>query len=148
MAVLQRKEAEARSCRVLYDMQAPAEPLVQFDSFINGEPLQNADLVAWVTIGALHTPTAEDMPVTTTSSTGVKFLVRPLNYFDESPATDLTRSFYTTGVPHPDSTPVQVNNLYSAPLAAAGAAAGGAGAGACFPPLKPPFDYVNTAAAA
>jgi hypothetical protein len=137
--VLQRKETEYSSGWGLYDMQAPAEPLVNFDSYIDGDslvqkvggrlgaagplhwsvllllrcaalrsapahfspPLPHAppphaharpqDLVAWVTVGKHHKPTSEDLPVTTTPATEVGFYIRPANYFDESPATRLTR---------------------------------------------------------
>lgn len=146
VAVTQRKESEQRSCRVLYDMQAPGEPLVRFDSFINGESLQNADLVAWVTVGTMHTPTSEDVPVTTTSGTAVRFFIKPLNYFDESPATDLTRSFFTVGVVHPNSTDLQLNTVFASAPPAAAAAGGGNGSaaagGTCFLPPTSPFDYV------
>lgn len=146
MAVLQRKETEQRSCRVLYDMQAPGDPLVTFDSFISGDPVQNTDLVAWVTVGTIHTPSAEDVPVTTTSTTAVRFFIRPVNYFDESPVTDLTRTFFATGAVHPYTPTVQVNNVFiptSTSTAAGNSTSSSvASAGMCFGPPTAPFDFV------
>jgi diamine oxidase len=97
VAVTQRHESEYHSCRVLYDMQAPSEPLVEFDDYTNGESLVQQDLVFWVTVGAMHLPTSEDAPVTTTPGTSAGFFIRPNNYFDESPVTDLTRRFFKVG---------------------------------------------------
>lgn len=91
---------------------------MEFDSFTNGESLVNADLVAWVMVGALHLPSAEDVPVTTTSSTAVRFLIRPLNYFDESPATDLTRTFFATGSAYPRTSVMNVDGVNAPPGAA------------------------------
>ncbi len=38
------------------------------------------DLVAWVTIGATHMPSSEDIPITTTPLTRVSFFIRPHKY--------------------------------------------------------------------
>jgi primary-amine oxidase len=119
VAVTRRSEAEQRSCRVLYDMQAPGEPLLQFDDFLNGESLVAQDLVAWVMVGSLHLPSSEDVPVTTTSTTTVRFFIRPLNYFNESPATDLTRGFFATGAStHPDTPALSVDAAAAPPAEA------------------------------
>ncbi len=106
VAVLQRKEDEQFSGYGLYDMQAPGEPLRQFDDYINGESLVQEDLVAWVTVGKLHLPSAEDLPVTSTPATEASFYIRPANYFDESPAIRLTRKYFKTHntfADHPES---------------------------------------------
>lgn len=114
VVVLRRKDSEARSCRVLYDMQAPAEPLVQFEDYINGESLTQTDLVAWVTVGSTHVPSSEDIPITTTPLTRVSFFIRPHNYFDESPATDLLH--YIHIVPESDSAPADITDTVSIPV--------------------------------
>ena len=44
------------------------------------------DLVAWVTVGFLHIPHAEDIPNTTTPGNSVGFLLRPFNFFPEDPS--------------------------------------------------------------
>lgn len=107
VAILKRKETEQRSCRVFYDMQAPQEPLVKFDSFFDGDSLVDTDLVAWVMVGSLHFPSSEDAPITTTSGTEVRFLLRPHNYFDENPVTDLTQRMFKTGTLYPDGAAAQ-----------------------------------------
>ena len=78
-------------------LQAPGEPLLEFNDFINGESLVQEDLVAWVCLGSIHMPTTEDVPVTTTPVTASTFFIRPHNYFDESPATDLTGHIFKAG---------------------------------------------------
>lgn len=47
-------------------------------------PLQ--DLVAWVTVGFLHVPHAEDIPNTATPGNAVGFFLRPFNFFSEDPS--------------------------------------------------------------
>lgn len=44
------------------------------------------DLVAWVTVGFLHVPHAEDIPNTATPGNAVGFFLRPFNFFDEDPS--------------------------------------------------------------
>ncbi|CAM5095301.1 unnamed protein product, partial [Eretmochelys imbricata] len=44
------------------------------------------DLVAWVTVGFLHIPHAEDVPNTATPGNAVGFFLRPFNFFDEDPS--------------------------------------------------------------
>lgn len=44
------------------------------------------DLVAWVTVGFLHVPHAEDVPNTATPGNAVGFFLRPFNFFDEDPS--------------------------------------------------------------
>ena len=48
--------------------------------WLAGESTDDKDLVAWVTIGALHVPRAEDVPVI--NNFGVGFSIQPRNYFD------------------------------------------------------------------
>lgn len=117
IAVTQRKESEAKSGYPLYDMQAPQDAVVNFDSYLNGESLVNQDLVAWVMIGNIHIPTSEDIPATTTAHTSLSFLIRPMNYFDESPAIDLTRRFHKTGNLYPATTATNIDTV-NTPLSA------------------------------
>lgn len=44
------------------------------------------DLVAWVTVGFLHVPHAEDIPNTATPGNAVGFFLRPFNFFSEDPS--------------------------------------------------------------
>lgn len=42
--------------------------------------------MAWVTVGFLHVPHAEDIPNTATPGNSVGFFLRPFNFFDEDPS--------------------------------------------------------------
>lgn len=44
------------------------------------------DLVAWVTVGFLHVPHAEDIPNTATPGNSVGFFLRPFHFFNEDPS--------------------------------------------------------------
>lgn len=111
IAVTQRKDSEPKSGYPLYDMQAPADAVVNFDSYINGESLANEDLVAWVMIGNIHIPSSEDIPSTTTAHTSLSFLIKPFNYFDESPAIDLTTRVHKTGNTYPNTPSTNIDKV-------------------------------------
>ncbi|XP_075771715.1 diamine oxidase [copper-containing] [Pelodiscus sinensis] len=86
LAVTRHHEKEATSSS-LYAQHDPWQPTVDFESFIrNDENIENQDLVAWVTVGFLHIPHAEDVPNTATPGNVVGFLLRPFNFFDEDPS--------------------------------------------------------------
>ncbi|XP_069502057.1 diamine oxidase [copper-containing] [Ambystoma mexicanum] len=86
MAVTRQRDREDTSTS-LYTQNDPWEPLVSFENFIrNNENIVNEDLVAWVTVGFLHIPHAEDIPNTATPGNVVGFFLRPFNYFDEDPS--------------------------------------------------------------
>ena len=50
--------------------------------------------MAWVTVGFLHIPHAEDIPNTVTVGNGVGFFLRPYNFFDQEPSMDSADSIY------------------------------------------------------
>ncbi|XP_041422742.1 amiloride-sensitive amine oxidase [copper-containing]-like [Xenopus laevis] len=86
LAVTRHSNAEPTSSSI-YAQNEPWDPLVYFENFIhNNEDIVNKDLVAWVTVGFLHIPHAEDIPNTTTPGNAVGFLLRPFNFFDEDPS--------------------------------------------------------------
>uniref|UniRef100_A0A493TSE3 Amine oxidase n=1 Tax=Anas platyrhynchos platyrhynchos TaxID=8840 RepID=A0A493TSE3_ANAPP len=86
LAVTRHHENEAVSSS-LYTQNDPWEPLVNFESFIrDDESIEDQDLVAWVTVGFLHIPHAEDVPNTATPGNAVGFFLRPFNFFDEDPS--------------------------------------------------------------
>ncbi|XP_003979043.1 diamine oxidase [copper-containing] [Takifugu rubripes] len=86
LAVSLHKDNEATSSS-LYAQGNPWEPLVSFEDFIrDNESIVNQDLVAWVTVGFLHVPHAEDIPNTATPGNSVGFFLRPFNFFDEDPS--------------------------------------------------------------
>ncbi|XP_041282201.1 primary amine oxidase, lung isozyme-like [Onychostruthus taczanowskii] len=93
LAVTRRKEEEPTSTSI-YNQNDPWTPTVAFADFINNETITNQDLVAWITVGFLHIPHAEDIPNTVTVGNGVGFFLRPYNYFNEDPSVDSPDSVY------------------------------------------------------
>ncbi|XP_059812488.1 membrane primary amine oxidase-like [Hypanus sabinus] len=85
LAVTKHKDNEQRSSSN-YNQNNMWKPPVYFDDFINGESIQNEDLVAWITAGFLHIPHAEDIPNTATSGNAIGFFLRPVNYFNNDPS--------------------------------------------------------------
>uniref|UniRef100_A0A8D2M9J9 Amine oxidase n=1 Tax=Zonotrichia albicollis TaxID=44394 RepID=A0A8D2M9J9_ZONAL len=75
LAVTRRKEEEPASTSV-YNQNDPWTPTVAFADFINNETITNQDLVAWITVGFLHVPHAEDIPNTVTVGNSVGFFLR------------------------------------------------------------------------
>ncbi|KJE93655.1 hypothetical protein CAOG_04412 [Capsaspora owczarzaki ATCC 30864] len=92
LAVTVRHESEERSTESLYDMQAPDDPIVSFDDFLaNDENIVQQDIVAWVAVGMMHQPHAEDVPITLTVGSMTGFVLKPFNFFDTNPAMDLAQ---------------------------------------------------------
>lgn len=85
------------------------------------------DLVAWISVGFLHVPHAEDVPNTVTVGNGIGFFLRPYNYFDEDPSVDSPDSVYFSS--EQDAGACGANPLACLPPAVA-----------CAPHL-PPFHY-------
>ncbi|NWX44034.1 AOC1 oxidase, partial [Steatornis caripensis] len=86
LAVTRHHENEPSSSSI-YAQNDPWEPLVSFEGFLrNNENIEDQDLVAWVTVGFLHVPHAEDVPNTATPGNAVGFFLRPFNFFDEDPS--------------------------------------------------------------
>ncbi|NXA10095.1 AOC1 oxidase, partial [Sapayoa aenigma] len=86
LAVTRRHENEPSSSSI-YSQNNPWDPPVTFESFIrNNETIEDQDLVAWVTVGFLHVPHAEDVPNTATPGNAVGFFLRPFNFFNEDPS--------------------------------------------------------------
>jgi hypothetical protein len=93
----------------IYNQGMLANPAMQFDSMINGEPLRNTDVVAWVSAGLFHIPTAEDAPVTPTTGNHIGFSLIPFNWGDENHATDMADMIHLTKVTQPAEVPVQAS---------------------------------------
>ncbi|KAH0627728.1 hypothetical protein JD844_003869 [Phrynosoma platyrhinos] len=86
LAVTRHHENEDTSSS-LYVQNDPWQPTVSFENFLrNDESIENEDLVAWLTVGFLHIPHAEDVPNTATPGNMVGFYLRPFNFFDEDPS--------------------------------------------------------------
>ena len=63
---------------------------------MDNDSIVNEDLVAWVTIGAMHIPHSEDLPNTATAENSAHFFIRPFNYFDEDPSIGSTNAILIT----------------------------------------------------
>ena len=63
---------------------------------MDNDSIVNEDLVAWVTIGAMHIPHSEDLPNTATAANSAHFFIRPFNYFDEDPSIGSTSAILIT----------------------------------------------------
>ncbi|KAM8966569.1 diamine oxidase [copper-containing]-like [Pelodytes ibericus] len=86
LAVTRYSDAEMTSSNIFLQGD-PWEPSLYFEDFLrNNEDIVNKDLVAWVTVGFLHIPSAEDIPNTATPGNSVGFLLRPYNFFSEDPS--------------------------------------------------------------
>ncbi|MCJ8738996.1 hypothetical protein PDJAM_G00042060 [Pangasius djambal] len=86
VAITKHKDTE-QTCSSLYSQNNMWSPVVDFSNYIkDNENIENEDLVAWVTVGFLHIPNAEDIPNTVTVGNGGAVLIRPHNYFDEDPS--------------------------------------------------------------
>ncbi|XP_022786979.1 amiloride-sensitive amine oxidase [copper-containing]-like [Stylophora pistillata] len=98
MAVTKYKENETQSSSI-YNQNSPTDPQVDFRNYlVDDEPIVNEDLVAWVTIGAMHVPHAEDLPNTATAANSARFFIRPFNYFDEDPSIGSTNAILMTPI--------------------------------------------------
>lgn len=95
LAVTKWKEEEPTSTSI-YNQNDPWDPLVVFADFINNETITSEDLVAWISVGFLHVPHAEDIPNTVTVGNGVGFILRPYNYFDSDPSVNSPDAVYFT----------------------------------------------------
>ena len=74
-------------------------PQVDFREYLlDDDPILNEDLVAWVTIGAMHVPHSEDIPNTATAANSANFFIRPFNYFDEDPSIGSTNAMLITPI--------------------------------------------------
>ena len=86
MTVTKRHESEERSTSI-YNQNSMTDPVVDFQQFVaDNEAIVNEDLVAWVTVGVMHIPHSEDVPVTATAANSASFFLRPYNYFDQDPS--------------------------------------------------------------
>uniref|UniRef100_UPI00358E761D diamine oxidase [copper-containing]-like n=1 Tax=Myxine glutinosa TaxID=7769 RepID=UPI00358E761D len=86
VAVTRYNEIEVISSNI-YIQNNPWKPALDFDEFItNNETIEEQDLVAWITTGFVHIPSAEDVPNTATAGNTIGFVFRPFNFFNEDPS--------------------------------------------------------------
>jgi len=79
MYVLRRKDSEPRSAHE-FNYWSPAKPFVDFNSFFNGESLDQEDLVIYFNLGMHHLPDTSDLPNTVFTGAESGITLRPQNY--------------------------------------------------------------------
>ncbi|KAL4225168.1 hypothetical protein ACF0H5_015860 [Mactra antiquata] len=85
-AVTKRKESEQFMTSTT-DTHRLNQPVGYFEKQLNNEYIKNTDIVNWVTVGFLHVPTSEDVPMTARVESG--FMLKPFNFFDKTPVFDI-----------------------------------------------------------
>lgn len=70
-----------------YDLNRLDAPQGALANMVNGENIEQQDLVAWVTLVAMHLPSSEDYPMV--NSIGHGFTLKPYNFFDENAVMDM-----------------------------------------------------------
>lgn len=89
LTVTKRKENE-QYVKPIYNpgnTKDPEPSRKYVESMVDGESIENTDIVAWVALGFLHIPTAEDVPMTTKVTSG--FTLKPFNFFDKTAVFDI-----------------------------------------------------------
>jgi len=79
--VTRRKDSEPRASNP-YQNQDVHHPPVNFAKFLDGESLDQTDVVVWVNLGMHHVPTTGDLPNTVTSTAHAGLRLVPSNYFE------------------------------------------------------------------
>merc|ERR1712046_140722 len=86
VTVTQYKESEQGICGD-YDMNRLDEYQISHMDRLNDESIAQEDLVAWVSLAAMHLPTSENWPMTNNLQHGLT--ISPYNFFDENPTMDM-----------------------------------------------------------
>lgn len=84
-AVTKHHDQEVSSTTLYTQGSAMSQSPVNFDDFLDGEDIVQQDLVAWISIGMMHLPIAEDNPTQETIGNIASFTIRPFNYYDADP---------------------------------------------------------------
>ncbi|KAL7413894.1 copper amine oxidase [Mrakia frigida] len=74
------------SCAHANNAYAPADPIVKFSDFFDGESLVQEDLVLWINLGMHHTPHTGDLPNTVFTTAQSGFMISPHNYLLSDPS--------------------------------------------------------------
>ncbi|KAJ7393510.1 amine oxidase [Desmophyllum pertusum] len=116
MAVTKYKANETQSSSI-YNQMSPTVPQLDFrDYLMDDDAILNEDLVAWVTIGAMHVPHSEDLPNTATAANSAHFFIRPFNYFDQDPSIGSTNAILITPTGDPYTFTGQKVERYGTPV--------------------------------
>ncbi|KAL3842685.1 hypothetical protein ACJMK2_020673 [Sinanodonta woodiana] len=86
VTVTKRKEEE-QFLSSIYDINRMDNPKGYLDRMLDNESIVNEDVVNWVTVGFLHVPTSEDLPMTVRVESG--FMLKPFNFFDTTATFDM-----------------------------------------------------------
>ncbi|EPE03997.1 copper amine oxidase [Ophiostoma piceae UAMH 11346] len=78
----------------VHNAHLPAAPHVDFAKFMDGESVQEEDLVVWFNLGMHHFTRAEDVPVTLFSEAVSSITLAPQNFFDRAQDGDLTNRMW------------------------------------------------------
>ncbi|KAK0538662.1 hypothetical protein OC835_001357 [Tilletia horrida] len=61
-------------------------PIINFDKYLDGESLDQEDLVLWVNLGMTHIPHTGDLPTTVQTTAQSSFILLPHNYLLSDPS--------------------------------------------------------------
>ncbi|KAI9365974.1 copper amine oxidase [Zopfochytrium polystomum] len=81
LAVTVQKDSESYSSDE-FNQESNNKPLVNFEDFLDGESVDGADIVTWVTLGMHHVPNTQDIPNTLAHTAHTSLILTPFNYFD------------------------------------------------------------------
>ncbi|KAI1650085.1 amine oxidase catalytic domain-containing protein [Daldinia loculata] len=80
----------------IQNLNMPWKPQQDFSKFLDGESVEDTDLVMWLNLGMHHFTRSEDIPVTLYSEAVSSIMFAPQNFFDQSQDGDLkNRRWYT-----------------------------------------------------
>ncbi|RPA87874.1 copper amine oxidase [Ascobolus immersus RN42] len=82
--ITKHKESE-RSSAHPYNPIDTEEPVVDFSKFLDGESLDQEDIVMWFNLGMHHAPTTQDLPNTVFTTAHSAMNIEPVNFFYGSP---------------------------------------------------------------
>ncbi|KAM7539022.1 hypothetical protein Aperf_G00000057923 [Anoplocephala perfoliata] len=77
------KDEELRASSI-YNGVDLTDPVVDFANFSTNESLEG-DVVIWINAGFIHIPVNEDIPQTPSKNSHIGFMLRPANFFPQSP---------------------------------------------------------------
>ncbi|KAJ0109324.1 amine oxidase catalytic domain-containing protein [Diaporthe amygdali] len=88
--VTKQKDTEARAANP-YNLLDPADPVVNFAKYFNGESLDQQDVVVWFNLGMHHMPHTGDLPNTVFSTAHSAITIEPFNYLPGDPSRATTQ---------------------------------------------------------
>ncbi|KHO00533.1 Copper amine oxidase [Metarhizium album ARSEF 1941] len=83
--VTRQKDTEAQAAHP-YNVLDPADPVIDFAKFFDGESLHQEDLVLWFNLGMHHAPHTGDVPNTLFATAHSALRMEPLNYLPLDPS--------------------------------------------------------------